>query len=78
MMEDPLCEESATLIRILVEALPQMPQARPVGNRFEERLRNLLTPPMDRPLSPAPAPQVITAEDVERAVEELHLKQCGI
>jgi hypothetical protein len=71
----PVCPASQVVIDELVEALPRMPAAKPVGDRFESLLSAVVTAPADRPLPPAPTPQVITAEDVQREVEKLHARK---
>lgn len=43
--------------------------------KFSDSLREMATAPRDRPELPGPTPQIITQEDVDRAVEELRRKR---
>jgi hypothetical protein len=71
----PICAESQAVIDELVQAMPRMPAAVPIGDALEARLREVLMGPIDRPQPPAPTPQIITETDVQRAVEQLHAKR---
>jgi hypothetical protein len=70
--------EIETALHEAVEALPRMPPARALdaaGERFNDTLREIMTPPQDRDPLPAPTPQVVTQADIERAVAELHAEK---
>jgi len=69
--EAPMCPESQARIDMAVRLMLPMPSPLYVGDEADRRLAEVLTPPSDRPLPPAPTPQIITGEDVQRAVEEL-------
>lgn len=73
--EIPMVAESQAIIDEALEAMPKMPKARPIGDAFEARLRKVLQAPADRPAQPLPTPQIITAEDILLAVEDLHRRR---
>lgn len=57
-------------------SMPKMPTARPINDSFERSLREVLTAPKDRPEIPK-TPQIITQEDIDKAVAELHAKKAA-
>jgi hypothetical protein len=75
-VEDP---KRAAAVKRLAASMPKMPSGKPIPgaqySRVDKALRELETAPRDRPELPAPTPQIITREDVERMVAEIRRKK---
>jgi hypothetical protein len=71
----PLAPASQAAIDLAVSVMRPMPKPLYLHDEFEQRLAEVLTPPLDRPVPPSPTPQIVTAEDVQRTVEELRAKR---
>jgi hypothetical protein len=71
LAEAPMCEKSQAIVQDLVERMPKMPSARPIGDKFEKHLLEVLTPPADRPMPSEPTPQIITQADIDREKQKI-------
>ena len=60
--------DSQAMVDAALENWHQMPKPLRLGDASEKRLNEVLTPPADRPLPPAPTPQIITQADIDREV----------
>lgn len=68
--EEPMCPESAAIIKELAIQMPMMPAARSYdsNDKFSQLLKLTLTAPSDRPELPPPTPQIITQADVDALI----------
>jgi len=71
----PMAPDSQAMVDEAVAKSRKMPEPLRLGDAFEKRMNEVLTPPADRPLPPLPTPQIITQADIDREVAALRQRK---